>query len=491
MEAAVQWITEVAAFVDLRNLLVEHSGLPRTAFGLLAQWGESLPTTRRGERQRWADPEFLTDRLRADTALVKIGMDNLVERQKLLSIIHGDWPMTRPGPALVDPHAHSSHVRGLLDGKCEHGFIAAVTTAFDGHYPLALRLEHIWTLVVQGVAAHVVCHPEELRSRFVEHEGTKTLQINRDDFVPGVSGNDWTSVVADFSEQLKSNTVADCKMLATDFSSTTVDESICGQIVVMHLLDKFFDYEMCTACGFPTISLEGSLADWIKLEQDAHVLVQSKCLTEFASKWLAALLPVLHRFVTQYENPSQVDVRFWQSMCKRGGELGSGGRTWLNGWFNVFFPYLKDSTREWEENPYCVPYSSDVGYAQEVLSDAIKPYRRGFDHFWYADDDGLDDKVVVEDKDTKELTERRVPRAPAGVQGPTFDDYGTALPSGAVKSSVKWNYLSSTIPLDAGFVSCEQLEDGTIRPALGWFLCHLGTAWPGPKPLQYSAEQLQ
>eukprot|EP01048_Picozoa_sp_COSAG05_P001824 COSAG05_NODE_65_length_22456_cov_17.448540_11_plen_955_part_00 len=497
MQARINWITEVSEFMNLRSLLVEHSGLPQTVFGFLAQWGESLPMNRRGKRTRWADPEFLTNRLKASTALAKIGMDNPAERQKLLSIIHGDWPVTRPGPALVDPDAHSSHARGLLEGKCEHGFIAAIITAFDGHYPLALRPEHIWTLIVQGVATHIRCHQEELQSRFVKHEGKQTLLISRDQFVLGQSGNDWASVVAEFSEQLKSNTVADCKMLATEFSSTTVDESVCGQIVVMHLLDKFFDYEVLTCCGFPTISLEGSLADWKKLEQDAHTLVQSKCLTDFANKWLAALQPVLHRFVTQYENPSQVDVKFWQSMCKRGGELGSGGRTWLNGWFNVFFPYLKDwgyhSTREWEDNPYCVPYSSDVGYAQEKLSDAIKDRGDAVDHFWYADADDEDGSMVcVEDKDTKQLTGRRVPPAPDGVQGPSFSDSGTALPSGMVKSSVKWSYLSGVIPLEfhAGFVGCEQLEDGTIRPALGWFVRHLGTAWPGPKPLQYSAEQL-
>ena len=28
------------------------------------------------------------------------------------------------------------------------------------------------------------------------------------------------------------------------------------------------------------------------------------------------------------------------SMCKRGGTSGSGARTWLNGWFNIFFPWV-------------------------------------------------------------------------------------------------------------------------------------------------------
>jgi hypothetical protein len=51
-------------------------------------------------------------------------------------------------------------------------------------------------------------------------------------------------------------------------------------------------------------------------------------------------LPVLDRFAAQYDNPASVDVTFWQSLCKRGGMSGSGGYSWLNGWFNVFFPVI-------------------------------------------------------------------------------------------------------------------------------------------------------
>ena len=61
----------------------------------------------------------------------------------------------QPTPKLVCPDACSRHP-GLLDSQRHtHGFIAAITTAFDEHRPLVLRPQHFWTLVLQAVAKHV------------------------------------------------------------------------------------------------------------------------------------------------------------------------------------------------------------------------------------------------------------------------------------------------------------------------------------------------
>eukprot|EP01043_Picozoa_sp_COSAG02_P074974 COSAG02_NODE_15247_length_1190_cov_1.191567_1_plen_311_part_10 len=165
---------------------------------------------------------------------------------------------------LVSPDSLSDLPHPLLRGVVhENGFIAAVTTSFAEHRPLALRPEHIWTLVLQAVAVHVNQNAEDLRSRFVAHDGKLKLTVRRDDFVLGAAGHDWPGVVAEFSEQIESNTLADAtKCMATDFSTTTAAEKVAGQMTVMHAMEKFFDYRMCTMCGFPSITLEGSADDW-------------------------------------------------------------------------------------------------------------------------------------------------------------------------------------------------------------------------------------
>jgi len=340
---------------------------------------------------------------------------------------------------LVAPDSLSPLQHPLLHGvNDEHGFIAAITTAFAEHRPLALRPEHIWTLVLQAVAIHVNQHAEELRSRFVAHDGKLALVVRRDDFVLGAAGHDWPGVVAEFSEQIERNTVADAtKRMATEFSTTTTDEKIAGQMTVMHAMEKYFDYRMMTMCGFPSITLEGSAADWRSLRRRTEELVRASCTEELSSWWLPALLPVLDRFAAQYEDVGDVDVQFWQSMAKIGGVGGSGGCTWLNGWYNVFFPQLKSGAR----NNFCVAYSPEAGYANE------DPSKQNF----YAGHFG----------GTPE---------PDGVRGPDID----AIPTGVLRAPVSWNYFGQQLSLEfhAGFVGAEQRPDGTIAPAIGWYIRH-------------------
>merc|ERR1719253_2365013 len=106
-------------------------------------------------------------------------------------------------------------------------------------------------------------------------------------------------------------------------------------------------------CGFPSVLMEGTLDDWTLLRRNAELLIAGRCEQAFAKKWCAALLPVLDMLVEEYSkglHGGSPDEPFWNSMCKRGGTSGSGARTWFNGWFNIFFPYIMD-----RENIYMTP----------------------------------------------------------------------------------------------------------------------------------------
>ena len=48
-----------------------------------------------------------------------------------------------------------------------HGFINAVSVAWNDHIPLAFSPDHIWTMIGQGFSKHMELHAEELRSKFV------------------------------------------------------------------------------------------------------------------------------------------------------------------------------------------------------------------------------------------------------------------------------------------------------------------------------------
>eukprot|EP00037_Helgoeca_nana_P023996 m.251809 g.251809 ORF g.251809 m.251809 type:complete len:145 (+) comp26507_c0_seq2:886-1320(+) len=125
------------------------------------------------------------------------------------------------------------------------------------------------------------------------------------------------------------------------------------------------------------------------------------------------------------------------AVCKRGGVSGSGGRSWLNGWYNVFFPFL----REGRPNEYCVPYTPEIGYAQEAPK--VNRY---------------------------EMRHDMLP----GVAGPTPTD----LPGGMSVAPVTWDFLGTKLALSfkAGFGGAAQCKDtNAIAPTIGW--CIMRDGW--------------
>src|SRR5262249_36582008 len=64
-----------------------------------------------------------------------------------------------------------------------HSLIAAVHLAYQLHFPLVLSPDVLWLTLAQGLANHVNNHAEELRSRFVSHQGKTVIEVRRDDFV--------------------------------------------------------------------------------------------------------------------------------------------------------------------------------------------------------------------------------------------------------------------------------------------------------------------
>lgn len=313
---------------------------------------------------------------------------------------------------LACPDSHSSHSELLSRKPHRHGLLAAILIAFHNHLPLSLRPEHFWLLILQAVTKHVRQNSEHLRYSFVKHEGKEAIELIRDEFKLGKRGNDWPGLVAEFAQEIEKRTVPGTfELVSANFSTTTAVELVASQIAIMDMLQDFFEYRFHTLCGFPKITLEGTLQDWQLLRVQAEKLISEKCLSAFGHKWQLALLPVLDRFVEQYKNPTSVDVHFWDSMAKKNWPTLSGAQPLINGWINVFFPLYKDD----KPNPFCVPYSKDTFNAETGSRD-------------------------------------------------------TYIPGGWSVAPAIWTYFEKKIELEfrAGFVGVSQDEDGTIRPEIGW-----------------------
>src|SRR5437773_1977529 len=122
-------------------------------------------------------------------------------------------PATRTRHKCVDIHtairsrletpfeAGAANVGDLIKAGI-HGFVYAAHLAFDEHYELVLSPDDVWLCIAQGFAQHVEQNAEQLRDRFVRHEGKEQIVVVRDEFVKGSPSNDWPGVFGEFSDAI-------------------------------------------------------------------------------------------------------------------------------------------------------------------------------------------------------------------------------------------------------------------------------------------------
>ena len=178
--------------------------------------------------------------------------------------------------AKFEDFSHRENTRTVFVGGNMPGFITAIHTAYQSHYPLKLTPSDFILLIGQGLSKHINRYPEELRSNFVSHEGKETMIIRRDEFVMG-SQNDWSTVFGDFAEKIKKIVKADIyDVVVDDTAGTTKTTRIVSELALMDCAKSYFNYEAHTFCGIPMITLEGKKEDWEKVKRSTSLLRSTK-----------------------------------------------------------------------------------------------------------------------------------------------------------------------------------------------------------------------
>ena len=242
--------------------------------------------------------------------------------------------------AKFEDFSHRGNTEASFIGGDMPGFITAIHTAYQSHYPLKLTPSDFILLIGQGLSKHINRYPEELRSNFVSHEGKETIIITRDGFVKG-SQNDWSTVFGDFANEIKKIVKADIyDVVVDDTAGATKTTRIVSELTLMDCTQSYFNYEVHTICGIPMITLEGKKEDWEKVKQKVNKLVEinkDDCLR--LNWWLNHLIPVIDEVCDTAIN-RVANSAFWSSIYKYYNR-GSGG-PFITGWCTVFFPHLKD-----------------------------------------------------------------------------------------------------------------------------------------------------
>merc|ERR1712079_751295 len=125
------------------------------------------------------------------------------------------------------------------------------------------------------------------------------------------------------------------KLLACDFSTTGPEERCASAAVFLESIKDYFDYQCGEICGIPSITLEGSVADWQTLLARIDQLDAMELDLEF---WTGCLREILVQFVNA--SKGSPDIPFWKRIYKIRSAYGQKGFT---GWVGCLFPYMRDS----------------------------------------------------------------------------------------------------------------------------------------------------
>ena len=198
--------------------------------------------------------------------------------------------------------------------KCHmHPFVQAVHMAYAHHVPLTISPDMIWYLISSGAAQHINLNAEKLRKIFVNHNGKKKINIERDDFIFNSKQNNWAGVVDEFSIEINkytNNNVAD--LIVANFSTTNNVSRTVSQLVLMDSMQKYFDYSLTTICGVPEIRLAGTKQDWELVKRKGNRIAE---LIPDLNVWInGSLNEILDHFINAFDDV--IDKEFWNSIYK-------------------------------------------------------------------------------------------------------------------------------------------------------------------------------
>ena len=236
-----------------------------------------------------------------------------------------------------------------FDKKEKLAFIKYNTPVLNGfykahtnHYPIRIKPDDIWLLIVQSFSNHVNQNSEELRNMFVNFSGKKELIVNYPIFTINEVDN---KMLENFSEQINEQMKKYLgenilNTLTPNFSTTTYDYSIVCKISIMGAFKKYFDYTMkLCGCGIPYLILEGTAEDYQK------IISKAKELSKYKFEWyINKIIPHIEKMVEAKQG--KIDVDYFKNMIQYKVDH-------LSGWFLNFFAYITNG-----EGPYR-PFEGD------------------------------------------------------------------------------------------------------------------------------------
>ena len=222
----------------------------------------------------------------------------------------------------------------------KHALIGTLHSAYMQHYPLVISPDMIWLLICQGFSNHVNNNAEKLRSKFVNFEGKKPIQIVVGGTCLDELDGEWSALLDNFPDSIAVYTGEKLlDVLKCDFSTSNQTSSTASTITIMKSMSSYFDYQIIMiGCGISSITLEGTTSDWQLLYRKTQYLRRYDL-----DWWVDRIQPLLSKFIEA--SKGYVDVGFWKNIYKYHEGTIYKRPAVIDGWILKFFPYTSSNER--------------------------------------------------------------------------------------------------------------------------------------------------
>lgn len=297
--------------------------------------------------------------------------------------------------------------------------------AWGQHQSLILRPDEVWFEILAQLNFYMTAHAEDVRHLFVDHEGKEEIQVWR---------LSWRDVIAAFGGEIQKRVKTDWLLdwIMPGFSTSDDNDGLTATVLMMGLMQHYFEFSGGIICGLPEVTLLGERDDWVKLLEKLDRL---KEWGEEPADYAERLRPILTRFVGTWDEPdSDATKDFWKNIVRsqRLVSCGTGPADYsISGWITGFLHWTVEGnlriSREAEQEFVPsdrdvvldgVPYFSTplddvpVGYAKAPLKMLDYP-RQGGDSMAYllAGNVGVR-RLAVASSDTPGLEQWKVTAQP-------------------------------------------------------------------------------
>ncbi|EMT67997.1 hypothetical protein FOC4_g10012396 [Fusarium odoratissimum] len=228
------------------------------------------------------------------------------------------------------------------------GFVRGAVEAWAKHEHLILRPDEIWFEVLAQMNVYMSTHSEALRHLFVDHSGREKITVE---------GFSWDGIIGAFRGEIQSRVKTGwlLEWITPGFSTSTAQDDVTATVLMMGLMQHFFEFEGMVVCGIPSMTLLGEREDWVKLGAKVEML---KEFGDEAAEFAERLRPIMKRFVSSWDVDTEGGEGdgerrlFWEQIvrAKKKWSCGEGASEWdVSGWITGFMHWDRDGKVEEEK----------------------------------------------------------------------------------------------------------------------------------------------